>query len=189
MPTSSSYQLFCLRLTGTAPGKWQGEIRATQGKISVSKTLTFEVLPLLLPTQTAPTLELWQYPFAVARYYQIEPKDYFSKAHCERIAESLAHYAEAGGDTIVTTIVNDPWNHQTYDAYPSLVTWQQSGEKMTFDFTWIDQYVALCLALGINQKIKNCEINIDFPSLGYKRRKIFFLLSKNTTRLGAFSVF
>lgn len=150
----SSYQLFCLRLTGTAPGKWQGEIRATQGKISVSKTLTFEVLPLLLPTQTAPTLELWQYPFAVARYYQIEPKDYFNKAHCERIAESLAYYAEAGGDTIVTTIVHDPWNHQTYDAYPSLVTWQQSGEKMTFDFTWFDQYVALCLALGINQKIK-----------------------------------
>ena len=150
LPTSSSYQLFCLRLTGTAPGKWQGEIRATQGKISVSKTLTFEVLPLLLPTQTAPTLELWQYPFAVARYYQIEPKDYFNKAHCERIAESLAYYAEAGGDTIVPTIVHDPWNHQTYDAYPSLVTWQQSGEKMTFDFTWLDQYVAL----GFNQKIK-----------------------------------
>lgn len=100
MPTSSSYQLFCLRLTGTAPGKWQGEIRATQGKISVSKTLTFEVLPLLLPTQTAPTLELWQYPFAVARYYQIEPKDYFNKAHCEQIADLAIGQPHLGDQTV-----------------------------------------------------------------------------------------
>ncbi len=100
LPTSSSYQLFCLRLTGTAPGKWQGEIRAPQGKISVSKTLTFEVLPLLLPTQTAPTLELWQYPFAVARYYQIEPKDYFNKAHCERIADLAIGQPHLGDQTV-----------------------------------------------------------------------------------------
>ena len=114
MPTSSSYQLFCLRLTGTAPGKWQGEIRATQGKISVSKTLTFEVLPLLLPTQTAPTLELWQYPFAVARYYQIEPKDYFNKAHCEQIADLAIGQPHLGDQTVFRQWVI--WNTVAYGA-------------------------------------------------------------------------
>lgn len=152
---AKNHQFFCLELSSPSAGQFTGEVEIWQGEERViSLPLGFEVLGIELPSQSTFGLELWQYPFSVARYYGISPEDYFKEAHLTRITESLKIYAAAGGDTVVTTIVHDPWNHQTYDAYPSLITWQQTGDSFTFDFTWFDQYVALNFALGIDKKLK-----------------------------------
>lgn len=154
-PIERNGSLFCLELEASKAGGFQGAIEIHQENECLgSLSITFEVLGISLPEESRFGLELWQYPFAVARYYGISPEDYFKATHLARITESLTCYAEAGGDTVVTTIVHDPWNHQTYDTYPSLVTWQQKGDSFTFDFTWFDQYVALNFALGIDRKIK-----------------------------------
>lgn len=148
-------QLFCLATTFKQAGTYRRTIRLKNQKAEQSTfCLKQQVYPLNLPKNTHFSVELWQYPFAVARYYQIPKEELFQAAHLAKIKESLKPYQQAGGDTVVTTIVHDPWNHQTYDAYPSLVHWQEKSGQFSFDFTWFDRYVSLNLAMGIDQKIK-----------------------------------
>ncbi|MGI6155436.1 MAG: DUF4091 domain-containing protein [Enterococcus lemanii] len=148
-------QLFCLATTFKKAGEYQRTIiLKCQNNPEIAFSLNQQVLPLSLPERKAFSLELWQYPFAVARYYQIPREELFQMKHLEKIQESLRPYQEAGGETIVATIVHDPWNHQTYDAYPSLIQWKKQADQFVFDFTWFDRYVTLNLEMGIQQKIK-----------------------------------
>ncbi|MHC5269484.1 DUF4091 domain-containing protein [Enterococcus sp. LJL98] len=147
--------LFGLSVSSSEAGQWTAVIELIEEeRVIDTLTISFEVLDLALPMQPLFDLELWQYPYTVARYHGIENNQLFQSQHEARVKENLACYQAAGGKTIVTTIVHDPWNHQTYDPYPSLVTWTKKGATMTFDFTAFDQYVKWNLALGIDQKIK-----------------------------------
>lgn len=101
------------------------------------------------------SLELWEYPYAVARYYNVTP---FSQAHEEKVKESLYWYKKAGGSVIAATIVEDPWNHQTFDPYPSLITWKMEQGSLTFDFTHFDTYVSWNMECGIGEKIKSFSL-------------------------------
>ena len=100
------------------------------------------------------SLELWEYPYAVARYYNIPADQLFGPEHERLVKENLQKYVEMGGQSITTTIVEDPWHHQTYDAYPSLVQWTQTAAGFHFDYTNFDRYVQWNLDLGIYRKIK-----------------------------------
>lgn len=148
-------QLFCFEVRSAVVGEHKGELQLwINGRLEESLVLELDVVAQQLSQEEPFGLELWQYPFAVARYYGIEEQDYFKANHLAKIKESLVRYRQAGGDVIVTAILHDPWNHQTYDAYPSLIKWQQTATGFTFDFSWFDQYVALNLDVGITKKIK-----------------------------------
>lgn len=132
------------------PGPVTTTIRA--GQKTLPLTINIAVLDYLYISPQLFSLELWQYPYAVARYYGVTP---FSPEHEALVRENLHRYVQWGGDTIATTIVEDPWHHQTYDAYPSLVQWQQTADGgFTFDFSHFDQYVDWNIDEGINRKIK-----------------------------------
>lgn len=104
------------------------------------------------------SLELWQYPYTVARYAGLKKEELFTITHEKLVKQNLKRYQEAGGNAIAVTIVEDPWNHQTFDAYPSLVRWEKIEDHFQFDFSHFDTYVQWNLDLGITGKIKSFSL-------------------------------
>lgn len=140
---------------GAAPGIYQGEIQVTAGGLEapLTKQLTLEVLDVVQP---APEdyrfdIELWQYPYRVAQYYGLEP---FSQEHLEVLRPHLERYRALGGHAITASVVEEPWNGQTYGAYPSMVKWiRRVDRSFTFDFSDFDRWVGFCRELGLGDKI------------------------------------
>ncbi len=138
-----------------APGRYQGEIRVTAGGMDepLTQQLTLEILDAVQP---APEdyrfdIELWQYPYRVAQYYGLEP---FSQAHLDVLRPHLRLYRTLGGHAITASIVEEPWNRQTYGAYPSMIKWvRRKDKRFAFDFTDFDKWVTLCHELGLGDKI------------------------------------
>jgi hypothetical protein len=130
----------------------------TQQIVLGSQILNLEVVVLpLLFTKLEPkqfSLELWEYPYAVGRYYGLKTKELFEEKHERLVKNNLLTYQKWGGDVIATTIVHEPWNHQTFDSTPSLIDWQYVDEIFLFNFSRFDTYVQWNLDVGITGKIK-----------------------------------
>ncbi len=98
-------------------------------------------------------LDLWQNPFAVARFHKVEP---WSQEHINLLRPYLTILAEAGQKCITTSIVHQPWGSQTYDPFSSMIRWiKNSTGTWMFDFSVFDQYVELAMECGITRQI-NC---------------------------------
>lgn len=96
-------------------------------------------------------IELWQYPYRVAQYYSVEP---FSDEHMEILKNHMLLYKNIGGHAITASIVEEPWNGQTYGKYPSMIKWiKKPNGRFEFDFTDFDKWTSLCVNLGIADKI------------------------------------
>ena len=87
-------------------------------------------------------LDLWQHPWATARIAGVKP---FSKEHYAAMRPVYELLASAGQKTITVTILEQPWDHQCYDAYHSMVD--------DADFRTFDEYVAFCLDCGLGPYI------------------------------------
>ncbi|HET7360877.1 MAG TPA: DUF4091 domain-containing protein, partial [Salinimicrobium sp.] len=140
----------------TTPGKYTGNviIRDDQ-KILKKLKLTVDVNPRILPKPADWKfhLDLWQNPFAVARYYQIE---LWSPEHFEHLRKDMKNYANAGGKVITASIIQKPWNGQTHDAFQSMVKWIKKPDgTWKFDYTVFDKWVSFMMKMGIDQQI-NC---------------------------------
>ncbi|MDR0883640.1 MAG: DUF4091 domain-containing protein [Oscillospiraceae bacterium] len=119
-----------------------------------AQTVPFLVLDQLLPGEGF-SLELWQYPYTVARYYGIEQAALFGERHCAILREQLRPYREAGGRILTATICEDPWNSQTYDPYPSMIKWTRHADgTLAFDYSHFDAWVLLGTACGLDGAIK-----------------------------------
>lgn len=64
-------------------------------------------------------LDLWQNPYAVARYYQVP---LWSKEHFDAMRPIMKMLADAGQKAITASIMHKPWNGQTEDPFDSMVT-------------------------------------------------------------------
>ena len=60
------------------------------------------------PQQWSFRLDLWQNPWVVARYYDLEP---WSDQHKALLERHLKLYAEAGGKYITTYAIDSPWKY------------------------------------------------------------------------------
>ena len=87
-------------------------------------------------------LDLWQHPWATARVAGVKP---FSKKHYAAMRPVYELLASAGQKTITVPILDQPWDHQCYDAYHSLVDDE--------DFRTFDEYVEFCLGCGLGPDI------------------------------------
>lgn len=152
---------FALLLPVTKKGVLTGEIS------SHSQVLHFHIDSLPSLEEGDYGLELWQYPYAVARYYGLEEGELFGPRHEKLVKESLLAYHQAGGDTVAVTVVEDPWHHQTYDAYPSLIKWVLTDEGFTFDFSDFDTYLRWNQEVGITGKIKSFSVAPWENRIGY----------------------
>lgn len=158
------------------PGTYKGTVllRASDAEEQFLFDFQFEVLDIMQPNadllkKDTFGFELWQYPYTVARYYGINDNELFGEKHIAILEKQLRIYKEAGGNSISVTIVEDPWNSQTYDPYPSMIKWiKRKDGSFDFDYKHFDKYVGLALSLGIDKQIKS------FSLVPWKNRIIYF---------------
>ncbi len=137
-------------------GKYTGTVTVKDGdKVLSELKLAVNVKNRTLPASTewAFHLDLWQNPYAEARYYNVEP---FSKEHFDRMRPDMQNYVDAGGKVITASIMHKPWNGQTYDPFESMVTWLKKADRTWyFDYTVFDKWVEYMMSLGVKKQI-NC---------------------------------
>lgn len=138
----------------TIPGQYKGIIRI-KGKKDYSLPITIKVLNKTLPSPNKwqYDLDLWQHPAAIARVHKVP---LWSKEHFSAMKKYYQMLADAGQKTITASIVEEPWGHQTYDDYPSLIKWTKKKDgNWKYDYSLFDQYIAFVMECGINERI-NC---------------------------------
>ena len=144
----------CQVPTDAAPGIYSGTLSVKAGKRTVAKLpLQIKVLEHALP---APKdwkfhLDLWQNPYAQARYYNTP---LWSDAHLEAMRPDMEMLAAAGQKVITASIMHKPWNGQTQDHFDSMVTWVKKLDgSWVFDFTVFDRWVEFMMSCGIDKQI------------------------------------
>lgn len=98
-------------------------------------------------------LDLWQNPYAVARYYDVS---LWSDKHFEAMRPIMTMLASAGQESVTATIMHKPWNGQTYDHYDSMVgKTRHIDGTWSYDYTVFDKWVEFMAECGIDGRI-NC---------------------------------
>ena len=98
-------------------------------------------------------LDLWQQPYSVSRYYQVER---WSDEHLEALRPYLAALGRAGQRSVTAILFYEPWGEQTHDLFdPMVQTTKKSNGSWDYDYTVFDKYVELCAEYGIDKQI-NC---------------------------------
>jgi len=137
-------------------GKYYGEIIVNlDGKEYKRLKLQTQIVDRELPvvSQWKFHLDLWQNPYAVARYYNVSV---WTEKHFEVMRPIMKALAEAGQKVITASIMHKPWNGQTYDYFESMVTWKRTLDgEWTFGFDIFDKWVNFMMSLGIDKQI-NC---------------------------------
>jgi len=104
-------------------------------------------------------LDLWQHPASVARVHQLP---LWSAEHFEKMRPYFEMLAKAGQKNITTSIINEPWNHQTFDDFPSLIKWvKKKNGAWFYDYSLFDKYVSFVMDCGIKERI-NCYTMIPW---------------------------
>ena len=96
-------------------------------------------------------LDLWQNPYAVARVHNVE---LWSKEHFDVLRPYMLKLASAGQKAITATLIDRPWDGQTYDPFGSMVTWVKKADgTWWYDFTIFDRWVEFMMSCGIDKEI------------------------------------
>lgn len=126
-----------------------GKVSFTAAGERVTLTVVNRVLPP--PKDWKYFLDLWQHPWAVARWEGVKP---FSKAHYDAMRPLWKMLADCGQKVVTTTLTKLPWNHQCYDAYDTMIRHVRKADgTWTFDYSVFDEYVAFCKECGIGRYI------------------------------------
>lgn len=147
--------------TNTQAGKYQGQITVTADNLAkpLIFQVTLSVLDLSIQTNrqgnTSFDLELWQNPYAVAEYYDVEV---FSSRHFDILKPHMELYKSLGGNTITASIIEEAWNGQTYSRhdikFPSMIRWElMEDQSFHFNYEDFDAWIEFNHALGLGDKI------------------------------------
>lgn len=138
-----------------APGLYEGEL-SVKGEGMQTETLKMQLKvtgrTLPKPQEWSLNLDLWQNPYAVARYYQVP---LWSKEHFDAMRPIMQMLADAGQYAVTTSIMYKPWNGQTEDHYDSMVTRiKHIDGTWTYDYAVFDRWVDFMMNdIGINRLI------------------------------------
>lgn len=140
----------------TVPGTYKGTLQIKNGS-DLLQQLNLEIVvsarELPQPSEWAYHLDLWQSPYAVARYYQVP---LWSQEHLDAMRPLMKMLADAGQKIITATLTHKPWNGQTEDYFDTMVTWiKRADGTWAFDYTIFDRWVEFMMGVGINKQI-NC---------------------------------
>lgn len=139
----------------TLPGIYKGNIAIGREKGGVKFELKIHVMPPELPppNQWAFHLDLWQNPYAEARYWEVEP---WTSEHFDLMRPTLEMLADAGQKCVTTTITDLPWGGQTFDPYQSMITkTRRTDGSWDYDYKIFDAWVEFAMECGISEQI-NC---------------------------------
>ena len=136
----------------TITGNYKGTIKI-KGDKDYTLPITVQVLDKTLPgpDKWRYDLDLWQHPAAIARTHHTE---LWGAEHFSLMKDYYRMLADAGQKTITASIVNEPWGHQTYDDYPSLIKWTKKKDgSWKYDYSLFDKYIAFVMDCGITERI------------------------------------
>lgn len=136
-----------------APGTYKGyvelECEGKTAKYNYSVKVLGRTLPS--PKEWSFHLDLWQNPYAVARVHNVEV---WSDKHFEVLRPYMLKLASAGQKAITATLIDRPWDGQTYDPFGSMVTWIKKADgTWLYDFTIFDRWVEFMMSCGIDKEI------------------------------------
>ena len=139
----------------TRPGKYKGTLTVS-GKNFEAMKLPFEIevvnRTLPEPQKWAFHLDLWQNPYAVARYYQVP---LWSKEHFDAMRPIMKMLANVGQRAITASIMHKPWAGQTEDHYDSMIfRMKKLDGTWVYDYTVFDKWVEFMMnEVGIKDLI------------------------------------
>jgi hypothetical protein len=136
-----------------AEGTYNGTIQVSSENNNTSLQVRVNVQKQVLPkpSEWKYRLDLWQNPWVVAWYYDLEP---WSDEHKALLKKHLKIYADAGGTYITTYAVHSPWSDNSYMIEGTMIDWvKQKDGKWKFDYNIFDQYVELAMECGVTRAI------------------------------------
>ncbi len=96
-------------------------------------------------------LDLWQNPYAVSRFHNVEP---WSQKHWDLLKPLMKRLANAGQKVITVSLNKRPWGGQTFDQFEAMVDWKKNiDDTWQYDFTVFDNWVEFMMSLGIKKQI------------------------------------
>lgn len=135
-----------------SPGLYKGKLNICYGDSFFELDLRIWLFDLCRE-ESSFDMNLWQYPFSSYRIYELSEKDLFRKRHLDILREHLFLYKALSGKTLTTTIVDEPWNHQTFDDSPSMVRKILKDGRIEFDYSYFDSFLGLGESLDMLDKI------------------------------------
>ena len=134
---------------GTYKGYVELDVNGKAAKYSYTVKVLDRTLPA--PAEWAFHLDLWQNPYAIARVHNVE---LWSKEHFDVLRPYMLKLASAGQKAITATLIDRPWDGQTFDPFGSMVTWIKKADgTWLYDFTIFDRWVEFMMSCGINKEI------------------------------------
>ena len=139
------------------PGTYKGTVKlsARELKKPLELPYTVEVRDRILPkpSQWSFHLDLWQNPYAVARYFGVTP---WSEAHLELMRPFMTQLAQAGEKVVTATLMYDCWGPQTLDLFETMVQVTVNIDGTTeYNYDIFDRWVEFMASCGITEQI-NC---------------------------------
>ena len=134
-------------------GTYKGYVELDMNGKATKYSYTVKVLDRTLPApaEWAFHLDLWQNPYAIARVHNVE---LWSKEHFDVLRPYMLKLASAGQKAITATLIDRPWDGQTFDPFGSMVTWIKKADgTWLYDFTIFDRWVEFMMSCGINKEI------------------------------------
>ena len=140
-----------------APGKYKGTVSFSCKELDKPLELPFTVevgkRSLPSPAEWKFHLDLWQNPYAVARYFGLQP---WSAAHLEAMRPFMTQLAQAGEKVVTATLMYDCWGPQTLDLFQTMViVTRQLDGTFTYNYDIFDKWVEFMASCGISEQI-NC---------------------------------
>ena len=135
------------------PGVYKGYVELKSEGKKQKYQYAVKVLDRTLPApkEWSFHLDLWQNPYAVARVHNVE---LWSKEHFDVLRPYMLKLASAGQKAITATLIDRPWDGQTYDPFGSMVTWIRKADgSWWYDFTIFDRWVEFMMDCGIDKEI------------------------------------
>lgn len=142
--------------TDARSGVYKGKIsfKGKDGKFS-PLDIELKVLDRTLPAprEWAFWLDLWQNPYAVARYHQLP---LWSDGHFDAMRPMVRQLVDAGQKCITASIMFEPWGGQTEDSFLSMVMRVKKLDgSWEYDYAVFDKWIGFMMSQGIDRQI-NC---------------------------------
>ncbi|MDH6359177.1 DUF4091 domain-containing protein [Parabacteroides sp. PF5-9] len=139
----------------TKPGKYKGTLTVSGRNLApMNLQIEIEVINRTLPAPKdwAFHLDLWQNPYAVARYHQVP---LWSREHFDAMLPVMKILANIGQKVITTSIMHRPWAGQTEDHFDSMISRMKKLDgSWAYDYTVFDKWVEFMMyEVGIDQQI------------------------------------
>jgi len=96
-------------------------------------------------------LDLWQNPYAVARFNKVKP---WSQEHFDLLKPIMKRLADAGQKVITVSLNKRPWGGQTFDQFEAMIEWRKKTDgTWAYDYTIFDNWVQFMMDLGVKTQI------------------------------------